>query len=59
MLIGGFQVLLPELIPAYFWCGYVESAIITGYDQNTGIVTLDTPFTNSGTMVLIRAMISI
>ena len=35
--------------PAYFWCGYVESAIITGYDQNTGIVTLDTPFTNSGT----------
>lgn len=34
--------------PAYFWCGYVESAIITGYDQNTGIVTLDTPFTNSG-----------
>jgi hypothetical protein len=35
--------------PAYFWCGYVESAIITGYDQNTGIATLDTPFTNSGT----------
>ena len=35
--------------PAYFWCGYVESAIITSYDQNTGIVTLDTPFTNSGT----------
>jgi len=35
--------------PAYFWCGYVESAIITGYDQNTGIVTLDTPFTTSGT----------
>ena len=35
--------------PAYFWCGYVESAIITGYNQNTGIVTLDTPFTNSGT----------
>jgi len=35
--------------PAYFWCGYVESALITAYDQNTGIVTLDTPFTNSGT----------
>ena len=34
--------------PAYFWCGYVESAIITSYDEITGIVTIDTPFTNSG-----------
>jgi hypothetical protein len=37
-----------DVFPAYFWCGYVESAIIQSYDETTGLVTLDTPFSNSG-----------
>ena len=35
--------------PAYFWCGFVESAIIQSYDETSGLVTLDHPFSNSGT----------
>jgi len=34
--------------PAYFWCGFVESAIIQSYDSATGLVTLDQPFLSSG-----------
>jgi hypothetical protein len=34
--------------PAYFWCGFVESAIIQSYDSNSGLVTLDQPFLSSG-----------
>jgi hypothetical protein len=40
---------LTDAFPAYFWCGYVETAIITSYDTNTGIVTLDNSFSSSGT----------
>ena len=38
-----------EAYPAYFWCGYVESAVIQTYDSSSGLVTLDHPFANSGT----------
>ena len=35
--------------PAYFWTGFVESAVIQTYDESSGLVTLDHPFSNSGT----------
>ena len=39
---------LSPSFPAYFWCGYVETAIITGYDATTGIASLSNPFSSSG-----------
>ena len=38
-----------DAYPAYFWNGFVESAVIQAYDETSGIVTLDHPFSNSGT----------
>ena len=38
-----------DAYPAYFWNGFVESAVIQAYDETSGIVTLDHPFSNAGT----------
>jgi len=50
--IGGLTWGIPTSgsrpFPAYFWCGFVESAIIQSYDAATGLVTLDQPFLSSG-----------
>lgn len=33
---------------SYYYCGFVETSVITGYDASTGIVLLERPFLSGG-----------
>ena len=52
VLINGIAWSSPTSISTssaqYVFCGFVETSVITSYDQNTGIVNIETPFLSGG-----------